>query len=334
MIWFQAEFLSIRYPVNIGVSIFYGTRYGSWLVPGPLFLFYIWSATGRRVKWRQIFIHLAPFVLLSILAPLAMDGILNFRQIHYGMLAPFDAYNQEVTALQYFYSAVFMGQYIHFLAYLVFISVYLKNYEKQLRTTYSNYEGETYRWFGLATLSMYLVLGFATVFLTLLFFTQIYRRHLDYIYVPPMSVLVYLVIYKLAGVQWSRPVMEEQKKYHKSSLRVKEAVLLATRVVDFFDSDKPYLNNGLRLQDISSQLEIPTHHLSQLFNQQLQTTFFDFVNEKRVAAAQKFIEDKPSATLLEIAFDSGFNNKTSFVNAFKKHAGMTPSAYRKQLIFA
>ena len=66
----------------------------------------------------------------------------------------------------------------------------------------------------------------------------------------------------------------------------------------------------------------------------MHTTFFDFVNQKRVIAAQQLIENKPSASLLEIAFDSGFNNKTSFVNAFKKYAGMTPSAFRKQLILS
>ncbi|MEM6523181.1 MAG: helix-turn-helix domain-containing protein [Bacteroidota bacterium] len=335
ILWFQAEFLSIRLPFDVGLSIFYGTRYGSWLVVGPLFFLYIQSATGKALSLKTITLHFSPFLLFTILVPLFTSDILNFRQIHYGMLTPFDAYNKEVSIIQYFYSGIFIVQYVHLLFYLVLSTRYLNAFELTLKGSYSNYSGESFRWFRATLGLMYFVLACATLFLVLLFLTEVYRRHLDYIYVLPMSVFVYLISYKLAGVQWSRPVAHrEVKKYNKSSLRPDEARSLAGRVVDYFGTSKPYLNNELRLQDLSSELGIPSHHLSQVFNQELRATFFDFVNNHRITTAKRLIEEKPAASLLEIAFDSGFNNKTSFVNAFKKHAGMTPSSYRKQFVLA
>lgn len=334
IIWFQAEFLSIRYPLDVGVSIFYGTRYGSWLILGPFYLFYIWSATGRSISLKQVVTHVIPFIVLGIAIPLIMGGILNFRQVHYGMLTPLDPFNEEVSYLQYFYTSVFALQFFHFLVYLIVASRHLRNQEIRLKQVYSNYENESYRWLRISNVSMYLVLFFATAFLVLLFFTRIYRRHMDYIYVLPMSLLVYLVSYKLSGVKWSKspPASLEPKKYLKSALKPEELRVLKSRLLGYFNDERPYLNNDLRLQDLADGLDIPTHHLSQLLNLGMSTTFFDFVNRKRVEAAKEFIKNDPNASLLEITFKCGFNNKTSFVNAFKKYANMTPSSYRQQFI--
>jgi AraC-like DNA-binding protein len=58
--------------------------------------------------------------------------------------------------------------------------------------------------------------------------------------------------------------------------------------------------------------------------------FFDLVNGYRVREVQQRLEDEESRqfTILAIAFDAGFNSKTSFNTIFKKHTGMTPSEYR------
>ena len=58
--------------------------------------------------------------------------------------------------------------------------------------------------------------------------------------------------------------------------------------------------------------------------------FFDYINSYRVAEAKEKIAKEPAQTLLQIAYAVGFNSKNSFNSAFKKHVGMTPSAYRKK----
>ena len=95
---------------------------------------------------------------------------------------------------------------------------------------------------------------------------------------------------------------------------------------------KPYLKNELRLNDLAELLPISPHHLSQFLNEYNKTSFFDFINEYRVQEAKRIIQETPEFTLLQVGYEAGFNNKTSFVNAFKRFAGQTPSIYRKSIL--
>lgn len=73
--------------------------------------------------------------------------------------------------------------------------------------------------------------------------------------------------------------------------------------------------------------------LSVLINQDLNQHFFDFVNEYCIKNAQDILKDvsKNKLTILEILYEVGFNSKSSFKTAFKKHIGKTPTQYRKNL---
>jgi AraC-like DNA-binding protein len=95
--------------------------------------------------------------------------------------------------------------------------------------------------------------------------------------------------------------------------------------------EKPYLNAELTIQDLSSALNISKHHLTQVLNHSIGKNFFNFINEYRIEAVKKKIEDKKFAhlTLLAIAYDCGFNSKSSFNNIFKQYTGLTPSEYKK-----
>lgn len=332
LIWLQVEFLAIRWPYDIGVDIFYGTRYGSWLLLGPLFYLFI-SSIGDKDKIKaKDSVHFLPFIVFVLIIPTLSGNFLGFRQIHYGMLTVFDTYNERILPIQYIYSTVFIAQFLHFSYYLMLSNRAIREYETSLKSMYSDDIFEDTKW--LKRLSSYLmmIMAFVAAFLVILFFTQIYRRHMDYIYVLPMTFLMYAVGYKISGVQWrSKLILDESIKYEKSSLKVNQAEAYMIHLEKHMLLEKPYLNNELRLQDLSESLDIPSHHLSQVINNNLETTFFDYINRQRVEKAKELIKTLEKATLLEIAFESGFNNKTSFVNAFKKHIGITPSHYKRQL---
>ena len=103
------------------------------------------------------------------------------------------------------------------------------------------------------------------------------------------------------------------------------------RLKGFMAEHEPYLDASLSLYDLSKQIEIPTRDLSLLINHHLNKHFFDFVNEYRIEKAKKILTDpgKKEFTVLEILYDVGFNSKSSFNTAFKKHTGYTPTEYRK-----
>ena len=79
-------------------------------------------------------------------------------------------------------------------------------------------------------------------------------------------------------------------------------------------------------------MNIKTKDLSILINHNLNQHFFDFVNGYRIRKAMEILQNpkKSELTILEILYEVGFNSKSSFNTAFKKHTGITPTEFRKK----
>lgn len=123
------------------------------------------------------------------------------------------------------------------------------------------------------------------------------------------------------------------EKYRKSALEKDQANEILDRLMRLMDEQKPFLEMGLTLPALADMMSVSTNHLSQVINMGIQKNFFDFVNSYRVREAQRLL-GSPEAnrlSILGIGMDAGFSSKSAFYNAFKKHAGMTPSQYRDSL---
>ncbi|WP_126651136.1 helix-turn-helix domain-containing protein [Chryseobacterium aureum] len=93
---------------------------------------------------------------------------------------------------------------------------------------------------------------------------------------------------------------------------------------------KPYLDSELNLIRLAEMLSVSTHHLSYVINTGFGKNFFQYVNEYRVGYAKKLLKEPNSKlSILGIAYESGFNSKTSFNTTFKKVTGQTPSEFKK-----
>lgn len=104
------------------------------------------------------------------------------------------------------------------------------------------------------------------------------------------------------------------------------------RLLAFMTTSEPYLDSELSLAALSDQVAMTPREVSELVNQSLGLHFFDFVNGYRVRKAQELLLATPRRSVLEVLYTVGFNSKSSFNTAFKKHAGLTPSAYRSQAV--
>lgn len=113
------------------------------------------------------------------------------------------------------------------------------------------------------------------------------------------------------------------REYNEDLLRLKKYMV----------EKKPFLNSSLTIQEVSGEIGIPVRELSLLINHQLGQHFYDFVNTYRIENAMNMLKDetKSKVTILEILYEVGFNSKSSFNTAFKKHTGTTPTLYRKWL---
>ena len=327
MFWLQLEFLFIRWPFNIGINLFYGTRHGSWFLIGPAFYCYLKALLGQNFV-RSDYLYFAPFLLFTVLFPLVFEDFLTFRQIHYGMLTPFDSRPDQINTLQYLYSFVFVGQFFYLIFFIWKGKVLISDYQRSMQIASSNLPEREMRWLYILWYGMLLIFMLASLLIVLLFFTDIYRRHMDYLYVIPSSLLFYALSYRLIGVQFEKP--NDVPKYEKSGLKQAEVTDYVQQIKRVIEGEKLYLQQGLRLKDLSEKLQIPPYQLSEVMNLHMSTTFFDLINHYRVQEAKERIQSNPEHTLLQIAYDSGFNNKTSFVNAFKRFEGTTPSRFMRK----
>lgn len=127
-------------------------------------------------------------------------------------------------------------------------------------------------------------------------------------------------------------VTEPKTKYASVVLKEADAEKYVSKIRHLMSKEKPYLDANLSLPELATKLNIPSHHLSRLINEQFNVNFFDFVNQYRVNEVKSRMGNPEfeNLTLLGIAFDSGFNTKSAFNRVFKKITGLTPSEYKKQ----
>jgi len=125
---------------------------------------------------------------------------------------------------------------------------------------------------------------------------------------------------------------EQKQKYESSKLQDTQKDKYIEKLQAYTTEHKPYLAPELTLGQLSEQVNIPAHYVSQVVNEKLDCNFLDFINGYRVEEAKaKLVNPKFSHyTIMGVAHDAGFNSKSTFYTAFKKHTGMTPSQYRKQ----
>lgn len=109
-----------------------------------------------------------------------------------------------------------------------------------------------------------------------------------------------------------------------------ELLKIKTQLERIMNIQKPYLDSELNLIKLAEMLSVSTHHLSYVINTGFGKNFFQYINEFRVEYAKKLLKETDSKlSILGIAYESGFNSKTSFNTTFKKLTGQTPSEFKK-----
>lgn len=122
---------------------------------------------------------------------------------------------------------------------------------------------------------------------------------------------------------------DDPKKYQRSGLKQEDVADYVNKIRKYMVIEKPYLNRELTIYDLSEQLKIPRHILSEIINEHMGKNFYNLVNDYRVNEVKERMKsgDLKQLTILGLAYDSGFNSKSSFNTIFKEKTGLTPSEY-------
>lgn len=103
----------------------------------------------------------------------------------------------------------------------------------------------------------------------------------------------------------------------------------AAKLMDALNTNGLYADNALSLRKLSDTTGITKNHISETLSQHLGVNFFDFVNSHRAAEAKRLLIETDHS-ILTIALEVGFNSRSTFNAAFKKHVGSPPSLFRAE----
>lgn len=303
------------------------------------------TAEGPIIFQRKHLRHLIMFGLASlmavglwILAPEARQRMIDGPLVQ-------TPYELLVGVLM---NIVFLSQPVLTIGYAAFITRKLVRYRARLKDLFASTERRELGWIGWV----------ATVFA----FDQASTYVSDFLeategagfYGTPVSDLVDLVLFwalalwaarQMPGLRDEALLVAENaevpaqsngfesgapmEKYGRSALTGEMRENLAARIERAMADEKLYLDPNLSLRKLASHLREHANYVSQVINTTLESTFFDYVNRWRINAALSRVKNDDE-TILKIAYEVGFNSRSSFYTAFKKETGKTPTEYRRE----
>lgn len=302
----------------------------------PVFYLYVLSVCYSDFKLKPLYLlHALPFLIANLTLLPRFYGVDMASKIH------FIENRQNMIELKFNHILLHVQMVIYFVAVFRVL--------RKSKTLYlENYAGKnisSYQWLFQFTVVLCMVYAIALL--------KNILKFSDYVYISE-GIKAGLLLLSLFIICWylfkalnhpelfrnvdsklklvSEMVSEEKnneesltsdREYHEDILRLK----------NYMVEKKPFLNSSLTIQEVSGEIGIPVRELSLLINHQLGQHFYDFVNTYRIENAMNMLKDetKNKVTILEILYEVGFNSKSSFNTAFKKHTGTTPTLYRKSL---
>ncbi|WP_273566379.1 AraC family transcriptional regulator [Maribacter halichondriae] len=183
--------------------------------------------------------------------------------------------------------------------------------------------------------------GFVLLFALYIFLVRFGLMNPDYDYLVDIAIVGFIGMLSFFG--FVQPEIFEGKsikevlpfvKYRKTGLSEALSLEMKAKLLRIMEEREPYLDNDLRLDDLSMLMNLSRNHTSQIINEHFNLSFFDFVNQYRIKDAKNLLlqNKEDHRTITQIAYDVGFNNRASFYKAFKKFSdGRSPSDYAKQM---
>lgn len=120
-----------------------------------------------------------------------------------------------------------------------------------------------------------------------------------------------------------------QPRYAKSGLSSSQSEALFEQLTQLMQKQEVYKNPELSLGELADLLSVHPNYLSQVINEKTEQNFYQYINQLRVEAFLQVatLPHKQHYSLLALAFECGFNSKSTFNKYFKKLTGETPSAF-------
>lgn len=306
------------------------------LAQGPFLLLYTAALTNFRIKPIYSLLHFLPIAIIYLFM-IPFFGLPNAEKI---MVYQNKGAGYESITFTVMLLIMFSG-----IIYVILSLLLLRRHKKMISQQFSYSEKISLNWL------RFLIFGTAAIWICVIFgndfliytFAVFYVILIGYFGIRQEGIFTARNLYH----QESHPVdipsaaenmlqefisdrtIPEKSKYQKSGLSNPAALEIHKQLTALMQQEKLFKSPELTLPELAERLHTHPNNLSQVINTFEEKNFYDYINLQRVEEFKRLIIDDENKqyTMLSIAFECGFNSKTSFNRNFKKVTGLAPSEF-------
>lgn len=307
------------------------------LLHGPFLYLYLLFLTGRPKHRARQLLHFAPALLCTLSLIPILASIPPEQRPDKKNWKPFLPYF-EVLIIAFAISGI---------VYLLLSLQLLRRHKQQVLQQFSNTEKISLNWL------RYLIGGMSVIWIIVIFYPSpqllylsvaLFIFFLGYFGIRQTGIFTHqpesstadsdvpVLIEQAQPATLSQEQEEPKAKYERTGLTEPTAIQIQEALKVLMQEQQLYADPELTLGDLAKALDVHPAILSQVINEKEQKSFYEYINLLRVETFKQLIQQPGNRqyTLLSLAFDCGFNSKSSFNRNFKKITGLSPSAYLKE----
>ncbi|MEM9884650.1 MAG: helix-turn-helix domain-containing protein [Bacteroidota bacterium] len=312
----------------------------NYLLLGPLIYFYFRSLTNHQFSFQKRDIwHFIPGGLNLLVYFFAFSGDLLLSHWLLGEPLPKHFGTQgNLSALrqQYWDSIAQVAGLISTIAYIFLTIREFGQYKKYIHNNFAATEGIEFAWLRMVLWAFVIGMGINWLFDFLQLFIDLnYAQNWNSFLVT--AIMIYFISIPGYTASHKIPVLvfspkEEKKVASEETNTFPELEKWKYQIERLLEEEKIYLDPNVTLSSLAKKLKTNPSVLSKVINTGFKKNFNDFINSYRVEDVQQKIRqgEYEHFTLMSLAFDSGFNSKSTFNRAFKKFSGVSPKVFLEQ----
>jgi AraC-like DNA-binding protein/uncharacterized membrane protein YgdD (TMEM256/DUF423 family) len=305
----------VKFPYFLGYEVIFP------FIHGPMLYGYVLCVTGRNPGKKIWLLHFIPVLIVFLML---------FKLL---ILSPWDRLSVYQSGNREYAFISKVLKYMMILSGIVYVALSLfavRKYTKRISDQYSNTEKINLNWL------YYLIAGIALIWVAVIIRNDILIFSI---------VVLFIVVAAYFGISrvgiLNLPITadtidgkiadEETVKYQKNSPGEDAIMAIYEKLVDKMEKEKLYKDPELNLNYTAALLDVHPNVLSQAINSIENKNFYDYINRQRIDEFKRIavLPENEKFTILSLAFESGFNSKTSFNRNFKKYMNCSPREFLK-----
>ena len=282
---------------------------------GPLFYLYIITFFDKQYIFKKnVMFHMLPFFFFIVATIYVLTHL--GRPFYYNRFS--------------FYAT--LGLCLHLLIYLIFSFRILKQNNIGLKEVFNSKMNPQSSWMQLV------IIGVVSVWVIKVMTFIVWDCFKSVNWCIDASMLSVLIGFAIINVKHyvmlvNPKILTGKMKYEKSILTESDKKRILNRLTTYLEKEHSYLDPSISVASLSKELSIPIAYISQVVNELKGMSFNHFINHYRIEASKQMLLDQHTGPkkILEIAYEVGFNSKSTFNAAFKSITGLTPMAFQNQM---